>query len=455
MALAVEIQSNSPSITCEQGASAECAFDVRNTSNRPLRVGIEALGANKSWITLVDEAQKEINLPAQGQQKIKVKATAPADAKPDKYTFTLRAYDPQTAEAIESGAVALEVKAKPVPKPEPGPGPKPPPSKLGLIIAAVVGGIVLIGGIITAIIIFSNGAEVPNVVMNEDGTPMMANDAVTLLEAEDLEAVITETFSEAPAGTVISQDPAAGAAVPDDGKVQISIAMVSTEVPSVVSFNVSAARTALGAAGLDADTVVEETRNSPGGTVIRQSPAAGTRAIPGSIVVLTIEKELAAVPDLAGQTLELANQRLKDAGLVIAQRGIVNTGAQPGTVVAQDPQAGAQVDQGTSVQVDLETARIAVPNVNNRTLQDAIRVLGGAQLIVAPIQPVYFSEGPFDVISAQNPAAGATVPPGTPVTLSVRTYSPPMRVYLNTAVLSTMKYVRSVDGSLRAAPREE
>jgi beta-lactam-binding protein with PASTA domain len=156
--------------------------------------------------------------------------------------------------------------------------------------------------------------------------------------------------------------------------------------------------------------------------------------------------------------LQAANLLLQAAGLVVAQRGIVNTGAPPGTVVAQDPVAGVQVDQGTKVEVDLETARIAVPNVNNRSLQDAIRVLGGAQLIVAPIQPVYFSEAPFDVVSAQNPAAGATVPPGTPVTLSVRTYSPRLLtgVILNTAVLQSVKlYARGVDGGLRAAPREE
>ena len=127
MALAVQIQPNNPSIACEQDASAECAFDVTNTSGKPQRVGIEVLSEHK-WIALADESQNEMILPNQALQKIKVKAT-PGSAAPESYTFKLRVYDPDTAEAVESGAVAVEVKEKPKPKPPvvgPTPGPKPP-----------------------------------------------------------------------------------------------------------------------------------------------------------------------------------------------------------------------------------------------------------------------------------------------------------------------------------------
>jgi beta-lactam-binding protein with PASTA domain len=358
-------------------------------------------------------------------------------------------YDPHTpTQAVKSDDVAVTVPGKVTT----GGGTTGP--NWALIIGAIAGGVVLVGGIVAAIIWWPSGG-VPNVTTHEDGTPMMVNEAVEILEGENLDAEITEQLSDAPAGSVLSQEPVADADAPEDGIVKLTTAMFSVDVPSVVSFTVAAARDGLGKAGLAAETQIEATGNSPGGTVIRQAPEAGSRAAPNSVVMLTVEKELTAVPNLAGVTLELANQRLQEIGLAITQRGVVNTGAQPGTVVAQDPAAGAQVDQGTTVAVDLETARIAVPSVVNQPLDDAIRQLGRAQLIVAPIQPVYVFTAPFDTVSAQDPAANATVPPGTPVVLSVRTQSRRPVVGFPATALEGLKLEVVRPGLLRAAPPED
>ena len=233
--------------------------------------------------------------------------------------------------------------------------------------------------------------------------------------------------------------------------------MVTVEVPRVETFTVSAARNTLKTAGFADEVRVEATGNSPGGTVIRQEPRAGTRAIPNSTVVLTVEKEVAVVPRVLGLAPKPAEDALAAAQLTYKLRGSVNTGGTPGTVVAQVPAEGASVDKGSEVLVDLEMERITVPNVVGQTLGDATINLGRAKLSVAPTQPVYYRDPPFQTVMAQNPGPGASVTAGTAVVLSVRTQS--FRPIADVAILEVnptilkMSTISSI--GIRDVPPEE
>jgi beta-lactam-binding protein with PASTA domain len=424
MPLLVDVKSNSPSLGCEAGATVECAFDVTNKSGRRLRLGVEALGETKPWVALEDKL-KEFDLPEKGQQKIAVTVSVPADAKAKTYSVKVRVYDIATTEAAESEAVGLAVtvkaEVKPVVEPKKEEKKK---VNVALIVAAAIGGVVLIGGIVTAIILLTGGGTVPNVTTADVAKPIMLADAVAALEKEGLKTgTVSEQVGDAPAGAVIGQTPKGGEAKPENGTVDLVVAMVTVEVPRVETFTVSAARNVLKTAGFADEVRVEATGRSLGGTVIRQEPAAGTRALANSVVVLTVEKELAVVPNVVGLGPKPAEDALAAAELKYKLRGTVNSGGTrpPGTVTVQEPAEGASVDKGTEVLVDIEMERITVPNVVGQALGDATLNLGRAKLSVAPSQPIYFTDPPFQTVHAQNPAAGASVTVGTDVVLSVRT----------------------------------
>jgi serine/threonine-protein kinase len=88
--------------------------------------------------------------------------------------------------------------------------------------------------------------------------------------------------------------------------------------------------------------------------VLAQSPKPGTRAKPGTNVILQVAKGNAAVsvPNVVGQTQQQAISMLQQAGLKATTAQVPSSQAK-GTVVAQNPVAGQKVSQGSSVRVNI------------------------------------------------------------------------------------------------------
>ena len=114
-----------------------------------------------------------------------------------------------------------------------------------------------------------------------------------------LGSVTQETSTTVPAGSVISQDPAAGTKVDKGSSVNI---VVSTGSPS-------------------------------------PSPSPSTSPTAAGV----------AVPNVYGMQSTTAASELSAAGLTVAFRQKANTGAEPGTVVKIKPDAGTVVPQGSTV----------------------------------------------------------------------------------------------------------
>ncbi len=130
----------------------------------------------------------------------------------------------------------------------------------------------------------SLGAKVPNVVGR---TQADAQKALTTAGLTVGTVTMSNSASVA-AGRVISQNPGAGT-IATPGSAVALVVSLGTAVPNVVSFTQSSAQTALIAAGLTVGTVT--TANSetvPSGTVISQTPVAGIKVTPGSLVALVI-----------------------------------------------------------------------------------------------------------------------------------------------------------------------
>jgi beta-lactam-binding protein with PASTA domain len=420
------------SMSCKSGEVRESGFDVINTTQGVIRVGVEALGDAKAWVKIAP-GQVELSLPARGQEKLKVSVTPPASAAGTQASFTLRVYrmdDP--ADAIESPAVGVEVAAVPgaAPVTKTTPAARPP---WGLILGVAAGVLLLVGGGVVGYLLIPS--KVPELVGKTRDEALAA-----LSDAKLTPNVTEELTGTAESGRVIRQSPAAGERVPEDKIVSAVVELQSVEVPQLIGLNTRSASDALLAAGLAIGTTAHErTGNSPGGAVIQQSPAAGGRAIPGTPVDVTVETELVRVPDLKGLTLDRASARLGEDGLRIQPRAQIEAGAAPGTVVAQAPAPGTEVDASAVVQVDLQTARVTTPAVVSFALADAARTIRAANLVLAPVVSDFQLQPPFGVVTAQDPPPGTAVPPGTRVTLRVRTQAvirEPLPVVLRQGTLS-------------------
>ncbi|HEY7400913.1 MAG TPA: transglycosylase domain-containing protein [Actinomycetota bacterium] len=91
----------------------------------------------------------------------------------------------------------------------------------------------------------------------------------------------------------------------------------------------------------------------PKGTVVSQTPAAGTSAVLGSLVTIDVSNGKApkvTVPDLVGHVVGFAKAKLANLGLgVTVVEKVVTDPNNEDIVLEQSPKAGEKVDEGTKV----------------------------------------------------------------------------------------------------------
>jgi beta-lactam-binding protein with PASTA domain len=198
----------------------------------------------------------------------------------------------------------------------------------------------------------SSGAEsvaVPNVVHKPSA------EAVKLLEQKHLQPSTQSEPSETVAkGLVVSTDPTAGVGVQIGSPVTVNVSSGPREasVPEVTGESQASATRTLSAAGLKAQPVKREVAEPAAGTVISQSPAAGTQVKPGSTVTIVVAQAPAktAVPGVVGRSEVQAISTLKAAGFeTTTVTRTVTEEAKVGTVLQQSPAAGAKLSKGQVV----------------------------------------------------------------------------------------------------------
>nr|BFE80515.1 hypothetical protein GCM10020093_031160 [Planobispora longispora] len=118
---------------------------------------------------------------------------------------------------------------------------------------------------------------------------------------------------------------------------------------------------------------------APAGTVLAVTPPAGTRLAPGAAVALTVAVPVqVTVPDVRGRTPAAAELLLRGARLSAADPPYAQeeSPATTGTVIRQEPAAGASAPAGASVALTLAAPlAIAVPALTGRPLDQALTLL--------------------------------------------------------------------------------
>jgi len=195
-------------------------------------------------------------------------------------------------------------------------------------------------------------SPVPAVVGQPEGA------AQATIEDAGFEPRSEQQESDRPRGIVLDQSPDAGSEL-EEGKtvlLTISSGPPRETVPDVVGQQADEARDAIEAAGFETE-VTEVFSDEPDGTVFRQEPTAGGNLKEGSTVALTVSKgrRPVDVPDVVGTTSSEATATLRDAGLE-ANVVSVPSAEAAGTVLAQNPAAGATVSAGSAVRLNVAQA---------------------------------------------------------------------------------------------------
>lgn len=197
-----------------------------------------------------------------------------------------------------------------------------------------------------------------------------------------------------------------------------SVACVSfADVPDVTNLDQRVAESDITAAGFIVGTETTASSTSvPVGFVISQSPTGGTSAALGSPVDLVISSglPLTVVPAVTLIPAAAANTSIFGAGLSL---GTVTTSTDPsvpaGSVISQDPAAGAEVLPGSPVSYVVSTGAplAVVPEVIGLLDAQARALFAAAGIpIRAPLHVTNIALAGF--IIAQSPAGGTPVQPG-------------------------------------------
>jgi serine/threonine-protein kinase len=197
-----------------------------------------------------------------------------------------------------------------------------------------------------------------------------------------------------------------------------------SQAPSLVGLDRTAAITKLRDAGLKLrEGKALYSDRYARGAVADQDPDPGERLKRGAVVTirLSLGVQTVTVPALAGKTLTQAKAALKAAGLLLGPvtRRYDENIAKDKVVSASQP-AGKTLphDSTVSLVVSDGPAPVNVPDVRGKTLDDARTTLAAAKLTIT-VREEFSDTVEKGLVIDQTPAAAASVPRGTTVTLRV------------------------------------
>jgi serine/threonine-protein kinase len=266
--------------------------------------------------------------------------------------------------------------------------------------------------------------DVPNVVDQQ------VDAAKAALDDAGLENKVESVANEKPAGTVISQDPAAGSQADEGSTVTLSVSTGpgATAVPDVVGKTQDEATQILTDAGFVPQPKQIES-DQPEGTVVSMDPAAGTQQPNGTTITFEVSQGATTVqvPDVAGQPADQAQATLEGAGLTVERAEEESADVPEGNVIRSDPGAGTEVDMDSTVRIFVSTGRgsSGIPGVEGLDLENAQSQLEAAGFEVSVSEQDVTDPGQDNKVLSQSPAGGQEAESGSTVSLVVGRFREP------------------------------
>jgi eukaryotic-like serine/threonine-protein kinase len=267
--------------------------------------------------------------------------------------------------------------------------------------------------------------EVPDVVGKRSGT------AAQMLQSRGFEVDVVPIQSDSvPEDRVAGQRPDPGTEADEGSLVTITVSSGPGEaaVPPVEGLTAEAATDELRDAGFKTDRRDEFSETVRSGRVIETAPPEGSTVRKGSTVTLIVSrgKQKVAVPDVTGRSRDEAEQLLRDAELESAVTERESADVDPGTVLEQNPGAGAQVPKGRTVELVVAKAPpdVPVPGVIDATEDEAVETLEDAGFTVKIEDTPAETPDEDGVVLDQDPAPETPRRAGSEVTISVGRFEP-------------------------------
>ena len=186
--------------------------------------------------------------------------------------------------------------------------------------------------------------------------------------------------------------------------------------------------------------------SAPRGTVIEQSPEAGTRLREGEEVSITVSRgaERVQMPDAVGQPIDEVVPPLEDAGVTFQVVEVAADDVAEGVVISQTPAPGVEVTGEDTVRFEVSTGPKdrPVPEVVGLTTDAASFQLGVAGLTLGELTPIADPTVPLGAVVSTSPAPGSIVDKDAPVSI---VYS------LGPAAVSVPAVVNRTDAQATAA----
>jgi beta-lactam-binding protein with PASTA domain len=254
-------------------------------------------------------------------------------------------------------------------------------------------------------------------------TNLDVDSATGRLERKGFDVATRDVRNRAAPGTVIGSEPGQGKTADKGSTVTLIVSSGPgvASVPDVGGFRESRAQKALTKVGFKYESRERSNATVPKGRVIGTRPPPGTSAEYGSRVVVLVStgpKQI-EVPRVVGLTQSSAEKVLEGAGLSVSV--IEKESEKPkGEVIEQNPTAGAQVDEGSTVSVTVSKGReqVPVPDVRGQTEDEARAALESAGFRVRVTDRA--TDNPLEdgIVLDQRPFDGDR-PKGSAVTIEV------------------------------------
>jgi serine/threonine-protein kinase len=192
--------------------------------------------------------------------------------------------------------------------------------------------------------------DVPSVV------GLQLDQALAELRDAELKWKVVRVDADEPEDEVVSQTPRAGASVAEGSSVTLRVSKgpQPVAVPNVVGSSFESASSVLQAKGFAVARGPDVDSSEPAGTVVDQSPDAGTFQAPGTTITLRVSKgpTTSTVPDVTSLSQSDAQAQLRASGFrvrIVSQS--VTDPNQEGIVQTQDPAGGTQAPPGSTVTI--------------------------------------------------------------------------------------------------------
>ncbi len=231
-------------------------------------------------------------------------------------------------------------------------------------------------------------------------------------------------------GNVITTIPVAGSRADKGATVTLDISTGPEQVavPRLSGMTQSQAAQALSAVGLALDPNVDRAPSTTDqvDTVTAQDPTSGTKVEVNGTVRVTLGSgpEQVRVPNVVGQSLEVAQPNIEGAGFKVEVENI-DSGRPKGQVVSTDPTGGTTAARGSTVTLKVSNGNmIQMPDLSGQTVSQALDSLRRAGWTGSPSQFVQRPEATLETdlvgkVVTQTQPQGSEVSKTSTITVGV------------------------------------